>query len=867
LDVFYGIRTSGNDNIFRNNIFRNNSSVFKYGYYFGTTTIDNNNFINNAFVIKAPEQGYGYGVVSLSDNWWNTTDTNVIGNLINDKNDDVALQILNYLPIKTTEINGIGSSVILFGSITGTVKNNTTGEFIVGASISGSFGSATTDGFGKYLISNLSSAVYTLTINASKYISSTTNNVAVSIGAQTVLDISLVPKTTGTLTGQVLNSEGLTPISTVTIKVTKGTDSFTKVTDVNGNFSFSDLLAGDYVVELISTSYWSNQHSVKVNIDETTQLTITGIPQASAASSYYDTVQKIYIGYYQRPADPAGLIYWANDFLKYSLTDLIKPFASAPESQALYGTIDNNNIEIVINKIYNSLFGRDAEPGGLKYWADEFRAGIHTPATIMLAVLYGARDADLQSVNNKVIAANLFTRTIDPDLDGSNFQATYSGYGDNIAGRNFLTLCATSMKVPTQAETTAYIKANIANPGDGILTGDTTELQLCSGGTPTILFLLDARLRVSLGTGITESEEKSGSAELLTSINRFATDLCADGFRVLLAEVVPPTPPDIRNYFGDVWSRSGRSLVGAMLIGNIPYAYQTVVQHSSNPLYPDIREEAISFQYYTDVNGTFATSPASSGIHPYSYDLHTGDLDWELWIGVLPMYKGSLTATIDALVRYFEKNHQYRNGGPKPPRAFLQVSENYNAVTPAEHELFMSFMYDGTYAWTPFSNNPSAQIYFNSVSAGLTVQQGYTAMSTGTADFTVTDSHGWWGASGLLTIAFVESEPINTIFYWSNGCAVGDLDHADNFLTSIVYSPTSTVLVAKGTTNNSGGMGNNLDGFFGHNVATAMAAGSGFGSAIQSHVNTPLAWPWSLSREFHFGTSIIIGDPTLRLRP
>jgi len=69
-----------------------------------------------------------------------------------------------------------------------------------------------------------------------------------------------------------------------------------------------------------------------------------------AASSYYDTVQKIYIGYYQRPADPAGLIYWANDFLKYDLIDLIKPFASAPEPQSLYGTIDNNNIEIVINK-------------------------------------------------------------------------------------------------------------------------------------------------------------------------------------------------------------------------------------------------------------------------------------------------------------------------------------------------------------------------------------------------------------------------------------------------------------------------------------------------------------------------------------
>lgn len=112
-DVFYGIRTSGNNNVFRNNTFRNNSSVFHHGYYTDNTTIDNNNFINNVFVIRGPEQGFGYGIVSIVNNWWNTTDTNLIDNLINDKNDDVALQLLDYLPNKTSEVEGIGSSISL----------------------------------------------------------------------------------------------------------------------------------------------------------------------------------------------------------------------------------------------------------------------------------------------------------------------------------------------------------------------------------------------------------------------------------------------------------------------------------------------------------------------------------------------------------------------------------------------------------------------------------------------------------------------------------------------------------------------------------------------------------------------------------
>ena len=123
-----------------------------------------------------------------------------------------------------------------------------------------------------------------------------------------------------------------------------------------------------------------------------------------------------------------------------------------------------------MNDIYNALVARDAEPEGLAYWVGEFKSGRITPATIMLKVLDGVQNEDLQSVNNKLSAANLFTTTIDPELDGSNFQATYAGDADIIAGRNFLALHATSVKVATQAETTAYIKANIANPGDGILT-------------------------------------------------------------------------------------------------------------------------------------------------------------------------------------------------------------------------------------------------------------------------------------------------------------------------------------------------------------------------------------------------------------
>ncbi|OHA62431.1 MAG: hypothetical protein A2117_01270, partial [Candidatus Wildermuthbacteria bacterium GWA2_46_15] len=108
-DVFYGIRTLGDENKFKNNIFIDNNNVFSHGYYFGHTAITNNNFLNNNFIIKAPENGYGYGTVDISNNWWGTTDTSIIDSYIEDGNDDVSLQILNYNPIKNSEISNIGS--------------------------------------------------------------------------------------------------------------------------------------------------------------------------------------------------------------------------------------------------------------------------------------------------------------------------------------------------------------------------------------------------------------------------------------------------------------------------------------------------------------------------------------------------------------------------------------------------------------------------------------------------------------------------------------------------------------------------------------------------------------------------------------
>ena len=346
-------------------------------------------------------------------------------------------------------------------------------------------------------------------------------------------------------------------------------------------------------------------------------------------------------------------------------------------------------------------------------------------------------------------------------------------------------------------------------------------------------------------------------------------DLCEDGYAAIAASPDLQTPVDVRSLLADVYASSGGQLAGAILVGEFPRAYQFVQLVPTNPNLPTIAEEVISYQFYADLDGTFAASAgyASPGGHTFSYDVHGGAVDWEIWIGVLPRYKGDLSSSVTALKHYFKRNRAFRKGThPYPlPRRFLEVNEHLVAATVSEHNQLLADLRTGPFAWTPWSAASDALIYFNSPPAGVAIQQGYEMLSSGAGDVFVGEAHGSWAAHGQLDIDWAETTPIRTTLFWSDGCAVGNLDHPDNFLTSVLYSPTSLVVAAKGTTNDSGGLGTNSQGFYGHNVASRMAIGDSLGEALIGHVNVPLIAPWSNWREFHFATVVLLGDPTIRI--
>ncbi|OUW01413.1 MAG: hypothetical protein CBD16_05595 [Betaproteobacteria bacterium TMED156] len=167
-------------------------------------------------------------------------------------------------------------------------------------------------------------------------------------------------------------------------------------------------------------------------------------------------IHQMYIAYYQRPADPAGLAYWqaqltANGGGEAGWNAVAAAFANAAESSALYGS---QTLEQKISAIYLAAFERAAVDSEVSYWAS---SGF-TEAQIAFAIVNGAQNDDLTTVGTKVTYATNFVAAIDPAGTGVGpFEYEYS---DPSIGRTLMGDITKDSDVST-ATVNSQVAANV----------------------------------------------------------------------------------------------------------------------------------------------------------------------------------------------------------------------------------------------------------------------------------------------------------------------------------------------------------------------------------------------------------------------
>lgn len=128
-------------------------------------------------------------------------------------------------------------------------------------------------------------------------------------------------------------------------------------------------------------------------------------------STTHDTIQDLYLAYYQRPGDPYGLVYWCEQYdAGVPFAELQTSFGSSVESLNLYGVINSSTIGGVIDKIYWGLFNRAPDAPGKQWYTDEYNSGRMSAAAIAYSVLIGAQGQDAVTVATKRALADFMSR-------------------------------------------------------------------------------------------------------------------------------------------------------------------------------------------------------------------------------------------------------------------------------------------------------------------------------------------------------------------------------------------------------------------------------------------------------------------------
>jgi len=203
--------------------------------------------------------------------------------------------------------------------------------------------------------------------------------------------------------------------------------------------------------------------------------TLTAVPVTQ--QDHEATVQRLYLAYFGRAADPGGLAFYTGVSQRHQLVAdtgalfwrygedpnvraILDGLAQSPEAAALYGADSRATVAIM----YRNLFNREPDSGGLAFWSGLLDSGALTRGQVPVALLAAASFGDLVLFDRKADVAAAFTAA----LDTPERAAHYNGEAAVAALRAVLakvdTLTSAAQQAALVQEALAAVAASPAAP-------------------------------------------------------------------------------------------------------------------------------------------------------------------------------------------------------------------------------------------------------------------------------------------------------------------------------------------------------------------------------------------------------------------
>lgn len=132
-------------------------------------------------------------------------------------------------------------------------------------------------------------------------------------------------------------------------------------------------------------------------------------------------IAALYVGYFNRGADPEGLNYWLGQ-TQMSVVEIANSFAVQPEATATYSYLAAPNlgnvaaIDQFITEVYQNVFERAPDQAGLEFWRDEILNG-KPPGRVVVDIESGAQGEDKIILDRKTEVSAYYADTFNSSGD------------------------------------------------------------------------------------------------------------------------------------------------------------------------------------------------------------------------------------------------------------------------------------------------------------------------------------------------------------------------------------------------------------------------------------------------------------------
>lgn len=210
---------------------------------------------------------------------------------------------------------------------------------------------------------------------------------------------------------------------------------------------------------------------------------------------------QLYVGYFNRAPDPAGLNWWLGNSADLTLDQVAQYFAEDKEALATYPYLAYPNLvggdtDAFVKQVYQNLFNRDPDTAGLTFWKTQLGSGNVSVGEFIAAVAGGAQNSaagqDLAILNNKTtVGLSYATQVANSDTSWSQDSAHAALVGVDAtaasvaAAKANITVFVDTGAWPGEAGTTFTLTTGVDNIV-GTAANDTIQGVVAANNTTTL---------------------------------------------------------------------------------------------------------------------------------------------------------------------------------------------------------------------------------------------------------------------------------------------------------------------------------------------------------------------------------------------